>query len=165
MTNLPNSANGDDYVTSRIRKLDEHLNRMFEADLQDPGRTAAFRAAVALNAVSMADQADADHQDKIERRANLLNSPHADQLPTDTPSNRRSLRRSGTVKWFNSEKGFGSIAVDSDEEDVVVDYPDVFVYYSEIQGQGFHALEENQRVEFEVGQGTKGPQAVNIRPI
>ncbi|ALG14106.1 cold-shock protein [Kibdelosporangium philippinense] len=64
----------------------------------------------------------------------------------------------GTVKWFNSEKGFGFIAVDSGEADV-------FVHYSEIQGKGFRTLEENQRVEFEVGQGTKGPQATNVRPI
>jgi cold shock protein len=64
----------------------------------------------------------------------------------------------GTVKWFNSEKGFGFIAVDSGEADV-------FVHYSEIQGKGFRTLEENQRVEFEVGQGTKGPQATNVRPL
>jgi CspA family cold shock protein len=64
----------------------------------------------------------------------------------------------GTVKWFNSEKGFGFIAVDSGEADV-------FVHYSEIQGKGFRTLEENQRVEFEVGQGTKGPQATNVKPI
>ncbi|MCP2166063.1 cold-shock protein [Goodfellowiella coeruleoviolacea] len=64
----------------------------------------------------------------------------------------------GTVKWFNSEKGFGFIAQDNGGADV-------FVHYSEIQGQGFRSLEENQRVEFEVGQGTKGPQAQNVRTI
>jgi cold shock protein len=64
----------------------------------------------------------------------------------------------GTVKWFNSEKGFGFIAVDSGGADV-------FVHYSEIQGAGFRTLEENQRVEFEVGQGTKGPQATNVRAL
>jgi CspA family cold shock protein len=64
----------------------------------------------------------------------------------------------GTVKWFNSEKGFGFIAVDNGDADV-------FVHYSEIQGKGFRTLEENQRVEFEVGQGTKGPQATNVRVI
>jgi CspA family cold shock protein len=61
----------------------------------------------------------------------------------------------GTVKWFNAEKGFGFIAVDNGGSDV-------FVHYSEIQGKGFRTLEENQRVEFEVGQGTKGPQATNV---
>jgi cold shock protein len=64
----------------------------------------------------------------------------------------------GTVKWFNSEKGYGFIAVENGG-------PDVFVHYSEIQGKGFRTLEENQRVEFEVGQGTKGPQAQNVRPL
>ncbi|QFZ23646.1 cold-shock protein [Saccharothrix syringae] len=64
----------------------------------------------------------------------------------------------GTVKWFNSEKGFGFIAQENGG-------PDVFVHYSEIQGQGFRTLEENQRVEFEIGQGTKGPQAQNVRKL
>jgi len=61
----------------------------------------------------------------------------------------------GTVKWFNSEKGFGFIAQDNGGADV-------FVHYSEIQGNGFRSLDENQRVEFEVGQGQKGPQAQNV---
>ncbi|HEV8560277.1 MAG TPA: cold-shock protein [Actinophytocola sp.] len=64
----------------------------------------------------------------------------------------------GTVKWFNSEKGYGFIAQEGDG-------PDVFVHYSEIQGKGFRTLEENQRVEFEIGQGTKGPQAQNVRAL
>jgi cold shock protein len=64
----------------------------------------------------------------------------------------------GTVKWFNGEKGFGFIAPDGDG-------PDVFVHYSEIQGGGFRSLEENQRVEFEVGQGAKGPQATGVTAI
>ncbi|ACU40596.1 MULTISPECIES: cold-shock protein [Actinosynnema] len=62
----------------------------------------------------------------------------------------------GTVKWFNAEKGYGFIAQSNGG-------PDVFVHYSEIQGNGFRTLEENQRVEFEIGQGTKGPQAQNVR--
>jgi cold shock protein len=63
----------------------------------------------------------------------------------------------GTVKWFNSEKGFGFIARE--------DGPDVFVHYSEISGDGYRSLEENQAVEFEVTQGAKGPQATNVSPI
>ncbi len=54
----------------------------------------------------------------------------------------------GVVKWFNSEKGFGFIAPDDGSADV-------FVHYSEISGSGYKSLEENQRVEFEVGQGQK----------
>jgi cold shock protein len=64
----------------------------------------------------------------------------------------------GTVKWFNSEKGFGFITPDGGGADV-------FVHYSEIQGRGFRTLEENQRVEFEIGQGTKGPQATGVTVI
>ncbi|MEU8033306.1 cold-shock protein [Streptomyces sp. NPDC049099] len=57
----------------------------------------------------------------------------------------------GTVKWFNAEKGFGFIEQDSG--------PDLFVHYSEIQATGFRSLEEGQRVEYEVTQGPRGPQA------
>ncbi|HTI20525.1 MAG TPA: cold-shock protein [Kutzneria sp.] len=64
----------------------------------------------------------------------------------------------GNVKWFNSEKGFGFIAQDGGG-------PDVFVHYSEIQGNGFKTLDEGQRVEFEIGQGQTGPQAQSVRAI
>lgn len=64
----------------------------------------------------------------------------------------------GTVKWFNAEKGYGFIQRADGGADV-------FVHYSEIVGTGYRTLEENQKVEFEVGQGTKGPQAQNVRPV
>ncbi|QOR70218.1 cold-shock protein [Ruania alkalisoli] len=64
----------------------------------------------------------------------------------------------GTVKWFNSEKGFGFIAPEDGTADV-------FAHYSAIQADGYRSLEDNQRVEFEVTQGPKGPQASNIRPL
>jgi len=89
-------------------------------------------------------------------------------LAAPCPARRRSGDRSGarierpgvevavgTVKWFNSEKGYGFIAVDGGS--------DVFVHYSAIQMDGYKSLEEGQRVEFEVTQGQKGPQADAVR--
>lgn len=61
----------------------------------------------------------------------------------------------GTVKWFNAEKGYGFIAVDDGSADV-------FVHFSAIQGNGYRSLDEGQRVEFEVTQGQKGPQAEQV---
>jgi len=65
---------------------------------------------------------------------------------------------SGVVKWFNADKGFGFIAPDSGGADV-------FAHFSAISSGGFRSLDENQRVEFDVSQGPKGPQAANIRII
>src|ERR1700760_4131537 len=64
----------------------------------------------------------------------------------------------GTVKWFNADKGYGFIAPDDGSADV-------FVHHSAIQVDGFRSLQENQRVEFTAGQGAKGPQAEQVRPI
>ena len=64
----------------------------------------------------------------------------------------------GIVKWFNDGKGYGFITPDSGGKDL-------FAHFSEIQGQGFKSLRENDRVEFEVKQGPKGMQASNIRPV
>lgn len=66
----------------------------------------------------------------------------------------------GAVKWFNSEKGFGFIAQNSETSKAVL--PDVFVHYSEIQGNGYKELFEADLVTFEVEQGPKGLQAVNV---
>jgi CspA family cold shock protein len=63
----------------------------------------------------------------------------------------------GTVKWFNSEKGYGFIACDGG--------PDVFVHFSAIEMDGYKLLEDGQRVEFEIAQGQKGPQAEKVHVI
>ncbi|USE36843.1 cold-shock protein [Endozoicomonas sp. SCSIO W0465] len=64
----------------------------------------------------------------------------------------------GTVKWFNDEKGFGFIAQENGG-------PDVFAHFRQIIGDGFKTLREGQRVEFKVTQGQKGPQGEDIRPL
>ena len=63
----------------------------------------------------------------------------------------------GTVKWFNSEKGYGFIAQDGGG-------PDVFVHFSAIASSGYRELAEGQKVEFDISQGQKGPQADNVQP-
>jgi CspA family cold shock protein len=63
----------------------------------------------------------------------------------------------GTVKWFSPEKGFGFI--------VQTDGPDVFVHFSAIQGEGYKELAEGARVEYDVTQGQKGPQASNVKNV
>ena len=64
----------------------------------------------------------------------------------------------GTVKWFNATKGFGFIKPDDGGQDL-------FVHQTEIQMSGYRQLDEGQRVEFEVGEGKKGPQATGVRPV
>ena len=64
----------------------------------------------------------------------------------------------GTVKWFNSEKGYGFITPEDGSKDL-------FVHFSGIQGEGYKSLNEGQKVEYEATQGQKGPQASNVRVV
>jgi len=63
----------------------------------------------------------------------------------------------GTVKWFNDQKGYGFITPENGK--------DAFVHHTEIQGDGFRSLQEGDKVEFEVTEGKKGPQAIKVRKI
>jgi cold shock protein len=73
------------------------------------------------------------------------------------PSERDGDLMTGTVKWFNSDKGYGFISRDGGA--------DVFVHYSAIQGEGYRNVEEGQRVEFDIGAGRKGDEAQNVRSL
>jgi CspA family cold shock protein len=79
------------------------------------------------------------------------------QCGFETANQKETDMASGTVKWFNSEKGFGFIEQDGGG-------PDVFVHYTAIAAQGYRELSDGQKVEFEVTQGEKGPQAANVQP-
>jgi CspA family cold shock protein len=83
--------------------------------------------------------------------------PHR-SAPTGRMSNERGTQlATGTVKFFNNEKGYGFISRS--------DGPDVFVHYSNIEGSGFRSLEAGQNVEFEIGPGRKGDEALNVRIV
>jgi CspA family cold shock protein len=86
--------------------------------------------------------------------------PIAPELRSGSSGQRKEEQNmaTGTVKWFNGEKGFGFITQDDGG-------PDVFVHFSAIAGDGYRNLEENQKVEFDLSQGQKGPQAGNVRVI
>ncbi len=64
----------------------------------------------------------------------------------------------GTVKWFNDQKGFGFISPDEGGDDL-------FIHHSNIDAEGFRSLQEGQKVEYVAGQGRKGPEATNVRPM
>jgi cold shock protein len=92
------------------------------------------------------------------RKAGGRNSPGHTSVRLEDRRSRRKYMAQGTVKWFNADKGYGFIAPDDGTADV-------FVHHSAIQTDGFRSLSENQRVEFTAGQGPKGPQAEQVRPV
>ncbi|MCB0991890.1 MAG: DEAD/DEAH box helicase, partial [Acidimicrobiales bacterium] len=92
-----------------------------------------------------------------EGAAKARRSRRVKDEPVTRPSRKKASAMQGTVKFFNSEKGFGFISREGED--------DVFVHYSNIEGSGFRSLTEGQKVEFEVGAGRKGPEAQNVRAI
>jgi CspA family cold shock protein len=88
----------------------------------------------------------------------IITATHDWRCLSRITSTKGNAMATGTVKWFNSEKGFGFIQQDGGG-------PDVFVHYSAIASSGYRELNEGQKVEFEVTQGQKGPQAENVRPV
>jgi CspA family cold shock protein len=81
----------------------------------------------------------------------MLNTVH---MLSSSSVDRRTVMATGKVKWFNNSKGYGFIEKEGGG--------DVFVHYTAIQGDGFKTLNEGQEVQFDIGQGEKGPQAMNV---
>jgi CspA family cold shock protein len=79
------------------------------------------------------------------------------RIPTVISAGESAMAQ-GTVKWFNANKGYGFIVPDDGTADL-------FVHQSAIRAEGYRSLQDNQRVEFTAGQGAKGPQAEDVRPI
>jgi CspA family cold shock protein len=75
----------------------------------------------------------------------------------EAPADEKRSMATGNVKFFNAEKGYGFISRDGGD--------DVFVHYTNIQGEGYRSLEDGQRVEFDVGPGRKGDEALNVRLV
>jgi CspA family cold shock protein len=94
----------------------------------------------------------------VQSRPSRLVVPCDSAIANTTPTFRGLKMATGTVKWFNDAKGFGFNTQDGGGEDL-------FAHFSEIQGNGFKSLQENQKVSFEVKQGPKGKQAANITPL
>jgi CspA family cold shock protein len=83
---------------------------------------------------------------------------HGEARTSGDDGRRRRQVAFGTVKWFNSEKGYGFVTPDGGGKDL-------FVHFSNIVGEGYRSLQDNQKVEYEEREGKKGPEAANVRPL
>jgi len=90
--------------------------------------------------------------------AAIMADPREVRGSQGTSRSTHSKMAQGTVKWFNADKGYGFIAPDDGSGDV-------FVHFSAIEANGYRSLEENQKVEYSVTQGPKGPQAAQVRAV
>jgi CspA family cold shock protein len=95
--------------------------------------------------------------DRFSPSSDVDSSYRANHGSVTNKTKRVNTMPRGTVKFFNAEKGYGFISVDDGE--------DVFVHYSNIDGSGYRSLDEGQTVEFEVGEGRKGPEALEVRKV
>ena len=112
------------------------------------------RAAVAASAAPPTRRPTTTHH----TRRGLTRRPHILGRSRGRHTRRKNTMATGTVKWFNADKGYGFIAPDDGSADL-------FAHYSAITGNGFKELREDQKVEFDAERGPKGMQAANIRPL
>ena len=119
-----------------------------------------LRAVTASVSDAQPGEQDLKDADGRHQRSSQVSPARADNTRAESSSNSKKAVQmaQGTVKWFNAEKGYGFIEPEDGSSDV-------FVHYSSIEGSGFKSLEENQRVEFEIGEGQKGPQAQAVRAL
>lgn len=118
---------------------------------------------LAREAVAARVSCPASHDWPAATPARVTHRPHRIRRRGTTgrsggPKKRKDTMATGTVKWFNSEKGYGFIAPDDGSADL-------FAHFSAIAGSGFKELREDQKVEFDAERGPKGMQAANIRPL
>jgi CspA family cold shock protein len=95
---------------------------------------------------------------QVRTMAAVMADPREVRGSQALPEGQTAKMAQGTVKWFNADKGYGFIAPDDGSGDV-------FVHFSAIEANGYRSLEENQKVEYSVTQGPKGPQAAQVRPL
>ena len=136
-------------------------SRRCRAELEEHARQAvATVPGLALSVVAAAVGSCYGRRDMVFGFPETSASARGNVTPGASCCGTASRRRAwcGTVKWFNAEKGYGFITPDGGGNDV-------FAHFSAIATSGYRSLDENQRVEFEITQGPKGPQAENIRPV
>jgi CspA family cold shock protein len=155
----PSVVGADEHATSITRPDAATILRMPDLHLETSGSSSVLWAGLFPTWY----RCRRGHQSRLRLRAvpspRLLRpAPERQLLGRNGERKEGSHVATGTVKWFSSEKGFGFITPEDGSADV-------FVHFSAIAGDGYRNLDENQRVEYDVSQGQKGPQAANVRPV